>query len=169
MDLSGINGYFQQYGAVAVFVIVLLEYCNLPGFPAGIIMPLAGIWAAQGNLSFWTAIGLSVAAGLLGSVILYGIGRFGGEVFLSAYLRRFPSHRGGIDRTLDAVRRRGGWGVFVSKLIPMVRTIISIPAGVLKMPLQKYLVSSLAGIFLWNLVFVGAGYLGGEAVLQYFA
>ena len=56
MDLSMINGYFQQYGAVAVFTIVLLEYCNLPGFPAGIIMPLAGVWAAQGNLGFWTAI-----------------------------------------------------------------------------------------------------------------
>ena len=75
MDLNAVSMYFQQYGAAAVFVIVLLEYCNLPGFPAGIIMPLAGVWAAQGNLGFWTAIGLSVAAGLLGSVILYGIGR----------------------------------------------------------------------------------------------
>ena len=68
---------------------------------------------------------------------------------------------------MDTVQRHGGWGVFVSKLIPMVRTIISIPAGVLKMPLRQYLISSLAGVFLWNLVFVGAGYLGGEAILQY--
>ena len=169
MDLSTINGYFQQYGAVAVFVIVLLEYCNLPGFPAGIIMPLAGLWAAQGNLGFWTAIGLSVAAGLLGSLLLYGIGRLGGPVLLRAWLSRFPSHKPGIDRTLDTVRARGGWGVFVSKLIPMVRTIVSIPAGVLKMPLGSYTLSSLAGVFVWNFVFVGAGYVGGEAVLQYLA
>jgi len=167
MDFGVINGYFQQYGAIAVFVIVLLEYCNLPGFPAGIIMPLAGIWAAQGNLGFWTAIWLSVAAGMLGSIILYGIGRCGGQLFLTAYLKKFPSHKDGVDKTLDTVQRHGGWGVFVSKLIPMVRTIISIPAGVLKMPLRQYLISSLAGVFLWNLVFVGAGYLGGEAILQY--
>lgn len=169
MDFGTINGYFQQYGAVAVFVIVLLEYCNLPGFPAGIIMPLAGLWAARGNLGFWTAIWLSVAAGLLGSVILYGLGRLGGQLFLNAYLRKFPAHRAGIDKTLDTVKRRGSWGVFVSKLIPMVRTIISIPAGVLRMPLDKYLLSSLAGVFVWNFVFVGAGYIGGEAILQYLA
>lgn len=167
MDFSTINGYFQQYGAVAVFVIVLLEYCNLPGFPAGIIMPLAGMWAAQGNLGFWTAIGLSVAAGMLGSLILYAIGWLGGQLFLNAYLKKFPSHQAGIDRTLDTVRRRGGWGVFASKLIPMVRTIISIPAGVLRMPLRQYVPSSLAGVFIWNFVFVGAGYVGGEAILQY--
>lgn len=169
MDLSMINGYFQQYGAVAVFTIVLLEYCNLPGFPAGIIMPLAGVWAAQGNLGFWTAIWLSVAAGLLGSMILYAIGRLGGQLFLGAYLKRFPSHKAGIDKTLDTVQRHGGWGVFLSKLIPMVRTIISIPAGVLKMPLGQYTLSSLAGVFVWNFIFVGAGYIGGEAILRYFA
>lgn len=168
MDFSAINGYFQQYGAVAVFVIVLLEYCNLPGFPAGIIMPLAGLWAAQGNLGFWSAIALSVAAGMLGSLLLYALGRVGGQLFLNAYLKKVPSHKPGIDRTLDTVRAKGGWGVFVSKLIPMVRTIISIPAGVLKMPLGKYTLSSLAGVFMWNFVFVGAGYVGGEAVLQYF-
>ena len=168
MDLQSINGYFQQYGGIAVFVIVLLEYCNLPGFPAGIIMPLAGIWAAKGNLGFWSAIWLSVAAGMLGSVILYLIGRCGGELFLRAYLKRFPSHRGGIEKALETVRRNGGWGVFLSKLLPMIRTVISIPAGVLRMPVPQYLVSTLAGVFLWNLFFVGSGYLGGEAVLQYF-
>lgn len=169
MDISTISGYFQQYGAWAVFVIVLLEYCNLPGFPAGVIMPLAGLWAAQGNLGFWTAIGISTAAGLLGSWILYFIGLCGGQLFLNAYLRKFPSHKAGIDRTFDAIRRRGPWGVFVSKLIPMVRTIISIPAGVLKMRFDAYTLSSAAGVFVWNFVFVGAGYIGGEAILQYLA
>ena len=49
MDLSTITYYFTRYGAIAIFVIVLLEYLNLPGFPAGVIMPLAGIFAAKGN------------------------------------------------------------------------------------------------------------------------
>ena len=49
MSIEMITGYFENYGAIAIFVIVLLEYLNLPGFPAGVIMPLAGIWAANGK------------------------------------------------------------------------------------------------------------------------
>ena len=53
MNLETITLYFTQYGAIAIFVIVLLEYMNLPGFPAGIIMPLSGVWAAKGNINFF--------------------------------------------------------------------------------------------------------------------
>lgn len=55
MDLSLITYYFTRYGAIAIFVIVFLEYLNLPGFPAGVIMPLSGIMAARGNINFFWA------------------------------------------------------------------------------------------------------------------
>ena len=90
MDLSSITYYFTRYGAIAIFVIVFLEYLNLPGFPAGIIMPLSGIMAAKGNIHFFWVMAVSLAAGLLGSLALYALGRKGGEVFLNAYTRRFP-------------------------------------------------------------------------------
>ena len=61
MNVQELTQYFSQYGAIVVFLIVLLEYMNLPGFPAGIIMPLAGIWAAKGNVSFLAVLSLSVA------------------------------------------------------------------------------------------------------------
>ena len=64
------------------------------------------------------------------------------------------------------LREKGCIGVFVSKLLPMVRTIISIPAGMVQMDFVKYTVSSLMGIFIWNLVFVGAGYFFGEAAIR---
>ena len=57
--------------------------------------------------------------------------------------------------------------VFVSKLLPMVRTLISIPAGMVKMDFAKYTVSSVCGIFLWNLTFVGAGYFFGDAAINF--
>ena len=56
MDAAIFTHYLELYGGFAVFVIVLLEYMNLPGFPAGIIMPMAGIWAAQGGMSFFMAM-----------------------------------------------------------------------------------------------------------------
>ena len=67
MDLSILTMYFTRYGAVAIFVIVFLEYLNMPGFPAGIIMPLAGVMASKGNIGFGWVMVITVAAGLLGS------------------------------------------------------------------------------------------------------
>ena len=64
------------------------------------------------------------------------------------------------------IREKGCIGVFLGKLIPMFRTLISIPAGVVKMPLDKYVLSSACGIFIWNFVFVGAGYVLGDEVFS---
>ncbi len=165
MDIQLITDYFTRYGGIAIFVIVLLEYMNLPGFPAGIIMPLAGIWAARGNIPFIIALLITVAAGLAGSWILYFLGWKGGDLFLGKYLKRFPKHRPAIDKNMNLIRSRGSIGIFLAKLIPMIRTLVSIPAGVLKMDFVKYTVSSAMGILVWNLVFIGAGYFMGDAVL----
>lgn len=161
--------YFTQYGGIAIFIIVLLEYLNLPGFPAGVIMPLAGMWAAKGEISFLLALAITVAAGLMGSWLLYLIGYKGGDMFLNKYLRKFPKQKPAIERNLEMLKRKGGIGIFLSKLIPMVRTLISIPAGVLKMNFVRYTVSSALGILVWNFAFLGAGYFLGEAVWQYIA
>lgn len=168
MDLQTITQYFVDYGAVAIFVIVLLEYMNLPGFPAGVIMPLAGIWAAKGNISFVMTMFITVLAGLTGSIVLYLLGRAGGAIFLKKYYRRFPKQKALVEEKMDYLRQKGCVGIFVSKLIPMVRTLISIPAGVLKMNFVQYCVSSTLGIAVWNLVFVGAGYLFGDTVFTMF-
>lgn len=167
MDIHILTQYFIQYGAFFIYLIVLLEYMNLPGFPAGVIMPLSGIWAAQGEISFPTVMLLTVAAGLTGSWILYLLGRFGGNKLLGFYFRKFPKHRPVIEEKMNYLREKGCAGVFVSKLLPMVRTLISIPAGMVKMDFMRYTVSSVCGIFLWNLAFVGAGYFFGDAAIQF--
>lgn len=167
MEVEAIMEYFVRYGGVAIFVIVLLEYLNLPGFPAGVIMPLAGMWAAKGNIHFVSTILITVAAGLTGSLILYWIGYTGGDFVLKKYLDKFPKQRPAIEKKLEWVRARGSAGIFWSKLIPMIRTLISIPAGVSKMNLISYTISSTLGILVWNLVFVGAGYFLGDVIFQY--
>ena len=70
---------------------------------------------------------------------------------------------------MEFLRQKGCVGVFVSKLLPMVRTLISIPAGMVRMNFTKYTLSSLGGISLWNLAFVGAGYFFGDAAINFFA
>ncbi len=167
MNLETITLYFTQYGAIAIFVIVLLEYMNLPGFPAGIIMPLSGVWAAKGNINFFLVMLITLAAGVLGSWILYFLGFTGGNLLLEKYLKKFPKQREAVERNFEMIRQKGCFGIFLSKLIPMVRTLISIPAGVLKINFMKYTISSACGVFVWNLVFVGAGYFLGDAVFSY--
>lgn len=167
MSIDTITLYFTRYGAVAIFVIVLLEYMNLPGFPAGVIMPLSGVWAAKGDIDFPAVMLITLSAGLLGSWILYVLGRTGGNMLLEKYLQKFPKHREAIEKNFEMIRQKGCFGIFISKLIPMVRTLVSIPAGVLKIDFIKYTLSSALGVFVWNLVFVGAGYFLGDAVLNY--
>ena len=112
------------------------------------------------------AIAISVLAGEVGSWILYFLGMYGGNAFLKIYLKRFPKHKPAFERTFDLIRRKGFYGIFISKLIPMVRTLISIPAGVLKMEFIKYSIASFLGVTLWNTLFVGAGYIIGEPILK---
>ncbi len=166
MDLSTLTMYFTRYGAVAIFVIVFLEYLNLPGFPAGIIMPLAGIMAAQGRIRFGWVMVITVSAGLLGSLVLYGLGRAGGSLFLNFYLKHFPKQKENLEKNMEWVRRKGAAGVFAAKLIPMLRTLVSIPAGILRMDIKSYVISSTLGIAVWNFVFVGAGYLMGDGIFS---
>lgn len=168
MDVNVLTDYFYRYGNIIIFIIVFLEYMNMPGFPSGVIMPLAGIWSSQGNVGFITTMVLSLLAGLCGSWALYFVGRYGGGIFLKKYTKRFPKQKEVIDKTIERIKTKSYLGVFASKLIPVIRTIISLPAGVLKMNFTGYTIASAAGIFLWNFAFVGAGYIFGESVLDMF-
>lgn len=165
MDLQTFSQYIAQYGTIVVFVVVFLEYLNLPGFPAGVIMPAAGLIAAQGRLNFPLILLLSILAGLLGSWCLYGLGRLGGAMYLDKLLAKFPKREPGIRKTIDYVQEKGYPGLLIAKLIPAVRTLISIPAGVFNMNFWGYTVFSALGIAIWNLVFIGAGYLFGEQAI----
>ena len=119
MSIQTLTNYFLEYGAFFIFLIVLLEYLNLPGFPAGVIMPLSGIWASQGEISFPLVMVLTVAAGLTGSWALYWLGRAGGDKVLGFYFRKFPKQKEAVESKIDMLRDKGSVGVFVSKLLPM--------------------------------------------------
>ena len=164
MDISTFVSYFEDYGGWAIFLIVLLEYLNLPGFPAGVILPLAGVFAAHQKISLAGVMAMSVAAGELGSICLYLVGRWGGTALLEVYLKKFPKHRPVLERTFRLIRERGYMGVFIGKLIPVVRTLISVPAGLVRMNFFRYAIASVLGVVIWNAVFVGLGYVLGEQV-----
>ena len=167
MDANSILNYLSQYGLIFIFIIVFLEYLNLPGLPAGIIMPLAGLWISRGEMNFLFVLILSVIAGVIGSWVLYFLGFYGGNFLLDKYIKKFPKQKKYIDEKLEYLRSKGHIGVFISRLIPVARTIIAIPAGLLKMNFFKYTVYSAMGIFIWNTTLISAGYILGEGIFKY--
>lgn len=164
-NVETVWSYFLQYGNLFLFIIVFLEYMNLPGLPAGIIMPAAGILVAENGTNFALAWGLSIIAGLLGSWVLFLIG-FGLEkVVLERLCEKWPKLRGSMDKTTLYMDKYGPRGVFVARLIPVVRTIISFAAGMFRVNFIKFTLYSIPGIAIWNGVLILAGFIFGKALI----
>lgn len=161
MDIQTVLNYFTQYGLIFLFVIVLLEYMNLPGLPAGIIMPAAGILIAGRDMNFITALIVSVLAGLLGSYVLYFIGYFLGKPVLDKFYQKYQKLRPSINKAISYTEKHGSKGVFIARLIPVARTLISLTVGTMRMNFLSFTIYSILGITIWNSVFIYAGYAFG--------
>lgn len=166
MKSTIILNYMNQYGLFFLALIIFLEYLNLPGFPSEIILPVTGIWAANTEASFFVVLAISTLSAIIASWLLYGVGLYSGEWILDKYTSKFPKQKDTIDKQMAYLRKKGNLGVFISKLIPMVRTIISIPAGVLKLDFIQYTLYSAMGIIIWNGVLIASGYFGGYEILN---
>ncbi len=169
MNLDVFIEYLTKYGMLAVFIIVFLEYLNLPGFPAGVIMPMAGIWARELGSRFIMVLLVSTAAGLIGSWLLYFLGYFVGNPILTWFKSKFKKQGAALDKAIAQVNEKGYYGLLLAKLFPAIRTIISIPAGTIKMNFYGYTAYSALGILIWNGVFIGAGYFFGSPALKWLA
>src|SRR3954463_2147787 len=131
----------------------------LPPIPSEIVLPLAGSQLARGNLAFLVAVVAAAVGSVVGAGALYAVGRFGGRPML---LRLHPLLR--IDETRLAraeayFARRGDWLVLVGRLVPGVRALVSVPAGMARMPLGRFTVLTAAGSFAWNAGLIEAGRL----------
>ena len=161
MDIQMVLNYFTEYGLIFLFVIVFLEYMNLPGLPAGIIMPAAGILIAGQDMNFITALIVSVLAGLLGSYVLYFIGYFLGKPVLDKFYQKYKKLRPSINKAISYTEKHGNKGVFIARLIPVARTLISLTVGTVRMNFVSFTLYSIIGITIWNSVFIYAGYAFG--------
>ncbi len=169
MDYTIILNWLDERGIIVLFVIVFLEHLNMPGFPSGIIMPAAGIWASSSNVSLVATIIVSVLGGYLGCLVLYLLCYKWGNQFLNWYLGKFPKQKPTIDKYTALLIKNCKKTIFITRILPVIRTIISIPAGVLRMPIKDYTIYSIIGITIWNSVCIGGGYFLGEIVFTYFA
>jgi membrane protein DedA with SNARE-associated domain len=160
-----IQSLFDSVGWFGVFVAMTIESACIP-LPSEVTMPLAG-WMLVKNKGLgldWVLIaGLLGAVGnLAGSLIAYGVGAWGGRPFLLKYGKYMLISRHDIDLADTWFNRYGELTVFATRLLPVVRTFISFPAGVTRMNLAKFSVYTFLGALPWSAALAYAGFVAGE-------
>ncbi len=152
----------SSWGYGGVFGLMILEASSLP-IPSEVILPFAGYLVSLGHLDFWLTLIVATVAALAGSLIDYFIGLKGVEV-LTKYrlLGRAIFSENQLKIAAGYFSKYGSVMVFVGRLIPVVRTLISFPAGAVRMPLAKFLAYTVAGCILWNSLLIYVGYYLGS-------
>ena len=150
-------------GPAGAGIAIALE--NLfPPLPSEVILPMAGLAASRGSFTLVEAIVWTTLGSIVGAFALYGLGAWLGVSRLRRIAARVPLlHPEDIDRTVAWFGRHGGKAVFFGRMIPLFRSLISIPAGITRMPLWRFGLLTAAGSLIWNSVFVFAGFFLGES------
>jgi membrane protein DedA with SNARE-associated domain len=134
-----------------------------PPLPSEVILPLAGFAAARGDFGLASAIGWTTLGSVVGAIALYLIGAALGRDRTRALAGRLPLVRlSDLDTAEQWFDRHGSKAVLIGRLIPLVRSLISVPAGVERMPLPRFVALTTAGSLLWNSALVLCGYQLGE-------
>lgn len=156
MEYNVIFEILEKYGLIVVFVLLFAEYLNLPGFPATPILMAIGAWAKYEQMVIPAFI-VSVIGAQAGTMVLYGVGRLFGEVLMDRYYKRFPKQEEKVNHYVNKIDNEGPHVLTIVRLIPVLRTLITIPSGMVKVNVKHFFWYSLVGIIIWNGLFIIAG------------
>ena len=135
-----------------------------PPMPSELVLPLAGFSASQGTMSLFMAIFWTTLGSVAGAMLTYWLGAWLGRDRVRSLIIRAPLMKASdFDRTERWFQKHGKKAVFFGRMIPIFRSLISVPAGVERMPVPTFLALTTAGSLIWNTVFVLAGYQLGES------
>jgi len=166
-DLGGVAGWavslMETLGLFGAGLAIALE--NLfPPLPSEVILPLAGFTASRGSFNVFAAILATTVGSLVGALALYYVGALVGRERTRRIIGWLPLVKlEDVDRTEAWFHKHGSMAVFFGRMIPIFRSLISLPAGVDRMPVPKFVLLTTAGSLVWNSIFVAAGYLLGES------
>jgi membrane protein DedA with SNARE-associated domain len=160
-----ITEFVQNHGYLGIALLMFAE--NLfPPIPSELIMPLAGFTAAEGRLNMVFVVISGGAGSLLGATAWYFIGKWLGlerlKRFAARHGRWLTMTPGDIEGARSWFQRYGSVAVLVGRLVPGIRTLISVPAGIARMPLGRFLIYSSAGTGIWTALLAGSGYWLGS-------
>ena len=147
----------DAYGALGVALLMALE--NLfPPIPSELILPFAGFLVGRGELGYLPVLVASTAGSLFGALVLYALGRWGGRNLILRYGRFLRVKEADLDRAEGWFDRYDEWVVLFGRMVPGVRSVVSIPAGMLGTPFVRFVLLTTAGSAAWNALLLGAGW-----------
>lgn len=150
----------EGWGYVGIFILMFLENI-FPPIPSEVIMALGGVAVAQGRFEFWPLVAVAVAGTTLGNWVWYGIGRWVGyerlKPLIDRYGRWLTLDWDEVERLHAFFLKYGSGIVFVCRFLPIARTMISLPAGMVRMNQLKFLIWTAAGSTIWITALAGAG------------
>jgi membrane protein DedA with SNARE-associated domain len=156
-----ISGVLADLGYLGLALLMIAETV-FPPIPSEVVLPLAGYLVYQGDFAFVPALVASTAGAVIGAVLLEELARAGGRPFAERFLRFAHQDEAQLERAEDWFRRRGWLMVLGGRCVPGVRSLVALPAGVLRMPRAEYIVLTIIGSAVWNTVLITAGYVLGE-------
>ena len=167
--LSGISDWVtsivETLGYVGVAALIALENV-FPPLPSELILPLAGFETGRGEFNYFLMVIAATIGSVVGALVLYYVAHFVGEHRIRALVRRygrwFQVSEKDIDRADDWFDRYSGLAVLVCRCIPLVRSLVSIPAGFRHMNMAKFLLYTAIGSAIWNAALIGAGWALGD-------
>jgi membrane protein DedA with SNARE-associated domain len=151
----------EQTGYIGVFILSAVESAGIP-VPSEVVVPFAGFLAATGRFDFWLVVIVASVANLVGSLVLYAIGATGGRILLERYGKYVLIRSHDLLLADQWFSRHGAKAVFFGRMLPIIRTFISLPAGIVRMPLGTFVVFTLLGALPWNTGLAYAGLQAGE-------
>jgi membrane protein DedA with SNARE-associated domain len=151
----------SSWGYLGIFITMTLESMLIP-IPSEAVMPFAGFLAYEGKMTIWLAVVVSSLANLLGSSIAYLIGKYLGRGFVARYGKYVLLNMHHVELVEEWFQKYGSVAVLFSRMLPVVRTVNAIPAGVGKMNPLKFCLYTFVGSVPWNLLLVYVGYVFKE-------
>lgn len=166
--MNWIGEVIAQGGFAGIFTLTLVETV-FPPIPSEVVMPMAGIAAAKGHVTLAGALIAGIGGSMAGNILLYLVARRLGAIRFEAWVARHGRWLTLDAKTLNGARhwfaRHGGWAVGLGRCMPGIRSIISIPAGLIEMPWSRFLLWSMLGTTVWVTGLTVAGYGLGSAGL----
>ncbi len=153
--------FIDTWGYIAVAVLMALENACIP-IPSELILGFAGYLIFAGQMEFFEATVAGMIGGMLGSIITYYIGSHGGRPFINKYGKYFFMKKSHIDTAQNWFDKYGIKAVFFSRMLPVVRTFISLPAGFARVNMKKFIIYTFAGSLPWTMLILYIGMILGE-------
>lgn len=158
-----LQDFIINYGLLSIFILVALEYANFP-LPSEVILPVIGMVSFGYGLNIVEVIIVSTLGGIFGSILNYYLGYYLGDPMVVWIKRKIPKTKKAIKASYHFLQKYDKISVFLSRVVPVARTVISIVAGVIRMNIAAFTIYSAMGIFIWNTLLIGCGYIVSDSL-----